>query len=606
MNLPPLDRSLTQVLPAPRRKGSLRSSVWSIACLFLPIPLVLAQEPPAASGRPARLEELSDRFQNSPTPVVQKARDLLALVDSEASAKRIPEPLAQGLRWTLETVSSNEGVDVLSLFESTRMPLEDAAIMEAARVFEDAARAAQAERAALKAQAVRDAARRCGELVRNCQATAEIDAFLPSVERFQKLTKKYPDHGATPMPASDLSPCAAVLRSLRGVIALEAAGDPLMIRDAVSQFQRDSSAAPEFVSAADFGQRDSTILAFFQHAADAARDYLAAALIQGKPYDQVSLLSGKFTDATNRYSGSAQILAPDFSNTGSRACEATWQAFGAVADASGFVASHQWSKAEGEMARARESLPHMAPEQAIALEALLQEMEPRISAAANIASRDFQAELHAKLSAVKQPSDLAAIAIDLSKRQRDLPGGEDSWIAQGLGKQISALAAAWSSEDLNLLVAGNLHGGSVEDAEFAALRERIERKILGRSIDVPELDREPFASLPVLDAIDRLQSKLAAESKWPQALLLLEAENVFKQLHGATPRNPDAIFAVRSYLAGKNLEAAGLWAEAAAAYKSVLAMPAAHTPVAAAAERLKALAKAHPAKAARPRPQTIE
>ena len=595
MSLPPPRRRRRRALPDfIRCRRSLEFLLRSVACLLLPMPWAAAADAPAESGIPISLEELSGRFQNAGAPVARKAKDLLALVDSEASAQRISEPLAEGLRWTLRHFFPTDGGDVLGLLASTRMPLEDAALMEAARSLDDAERAAQARRAALKAQAIREAAQRSGELLRHGRSVTEIDAFLRGMEHFQSLTEQHAYDSAPGAPASDFLACIALMRSLRGVIALAPADDFSTVDTAVGQFKQDAFSDLEFASLADYSTRASALLAFFQQAADAVRDDFGSALIAGKSGEPIELLSGKLVDATRRLSEVSTILVPEFANFGHRECEATSRSFTALDDIAPLIASRQWNKAGAEIASAREFIPQMAPRQAAALEALLTKLERQIADAAESAPRESEEQWRAKLGAVKQPSDLAAIATELSDRPRNSPGFEDSWGTRGLAKQLSALAAAWSSEDLNLVAEGDLQGGAGEDAGLAALRERIMREMVIRSIDAPELDLAPFADRSLGAAIEAFLSKLAAEGKWRRMLEVFKTESIFKRIHGLTPRAPREAAAVRSCLAGHSLEAAGLWTEAAAAYKSVLASVIDNGPVADAADRLKALAKEHP------------
>ena len=197
---------------------------------------------------------------------------------------------------------------------------------------------------------------------------------------------------------------------------------------------------------------------------------------------------------------------------------------------------------------------------------------------------------------MKQPSDLSAIALELSKRQSDSSNTGSASAVSTFLQQITALAAAWGAEDLNLLKSQVIPQEIPEAAGFMALRERVEREIVSRWAEIPELNQAPAANLRFADAADAVLAKLASERQWPRALRLLEAQRALRDLHGAAagPRNAETIFAVGAFLKGLSLEEAGLSTEAAAAYKSVLAAAVENTPVAEAVERLKALAREHP------------
>jgi len=194
--------------------------------------------------------------------------------------------------------------------------------------------------------------------------------------------------------------------------------------------------------------------------------------------------------------------------------------------------------------------------------------------------------------------------MDIAKRQRDSEERYDPR-SQGLSVQLSALAAAWENDDLNRLANG---GGGPEDAAsgeaLAGLREQVERDILSRTLKAPELLQSPLESQPLAPAIDALLARLTAAGDWRRALQIMESQTNLEGNRGAAPHRLEAALAVRSYLAGQNFELAELWTDAAAAYKVVLATALDGTPVKEAADRLKALAREHPAevKAARTLP----
>jgi len=254
-------------------------------CLLSPVmPLAAAPEPVAGSAASrGSLDELADRFQNTGAPVTRKAQDMLALVNAEADAQRIPDSVAQGLRWTLEHSSAGSGGNLLALLASTRMPVENSAIMEAAHSLDEAGRAAETGQEALRAQTLREAARRSAELIRGAKTTAEIDVFLQDIEHFQKLAEKPVSPRERPDSEPNLSACVTLMQSLRNLILLTPAEDPSAIDKTVAQFLNDASRQPEFAPPASYSQRMHSILAMYVKAADAARDDYAAALLKESP-----------------------------------------------------------------------------------------------------------------------------------------------------------------------------------------------------------------------------------------------------------------------------------------------------------------------------------
>ena len=87
----------------------------------------------------------------------------------------------------------------------------------------------------------------------------------------------------------------------------------------------------------------------------------------------------------------------------------------------------------------------MPANQVLAFDALLTKMERQISIEFEKASREFWKEMNDKLSAVKQPSDLAAVASELVKRASETTGGEDPWMKCGLigSYPLLPLRGAW-------------------------------------------------------------------------------------------------------------------------------------------------------------------
>jgi hypothetical protein len=493
MKAPLLRWSRLQLLPQALRKPSVYLIWGGFACLVLRIPSTVAQgAAPAeelAEGSHGRisLQGLLDRFENTAAPVVKKAHDMLTLVDAEASAQRISEPIAVGLRWTIRSLLAPEGAEPLALLDSARLPEEDSAVMEAALALDHAERAAQAKRVELKGLAIREFVQRSGELVGDATSIVEIDAFLVEIERFQTLTKKFSDDNASRAP--NLAACIALMRSLRDLIAAAPSHD----FGPEGQFMRNASVAREFAPVAAYSKRVSAILASFQQEADAVRDEFGAALLAGRSEAQISALAGNLVDATNRYSTAATALAPDLRNWGyGLIATAAYRPYLAIDNVSELIASHQWGKARAEIASARKMIPQIPSNQADAAHALLTKLERQISERMAAASRAFREELHEKIGAVKQPADLAALATDLWNRERTLPGAEDSWITHGLTKALSALAAAWGAEDLHLLAGGNQRArsleGDVDDAGLGPLRDRIEQEIVSRAIDAPDFN----------------------------------------------------------------------------------------------------------------------
>jgi hypothetical protein len=178
-------------------------------------------------------------------------------------------------------------------------------------------------------------------------------------------------------------------------------------------------------------------------------------------------------------------------------------------------------------------------------------------------ARQFRERLRHELDAVKQPSDLAPIIREFTKGRRDSEEANNPQYYQGLSMRLTALEAAWKSDDLNRLANEfSMRGGADDGAlseDLGNLRDRAEREVLSRSLNAPELLQAPLASQPLAKALESLLAKLAAGGEWRRALRIMEAQAGLEQMSGAAPRKFEAIGAVRSYLAGQNFELAELW-----------------------------------------------
>lgn len=517
------------------------------------------------------------------------------LVDSEAAAKSISEPVAQGLRLTFRNLAATPNADIHALLAGAQMPLEDEPIMKAAQSLDDAAAAARSQREALLRQVFPEVRKRSAELLRDAKSAVEIDAFLANLERVTNLAREHVDDPNAWSQFNELTNCASLMRSLRNVIAMPPASDPTRLAGALARFHASATAAPDCAPPYDVQKRISDILAPYKGAVEAAQKDLDAALIGQKPSAQITTALKAFEEASSGFS-----VAAIGANSGHREFEprgpySAINTYQALAQIAGLLELRHWSKARQSIANLRQSIRQLGSNRAAPFEELLAKWNRQVSEAADAALLHFQEQLRAKLNAVKQPADLDAVVAELEEQERAEKGEDEPKPPKGLSGELASFAAAWSAANSDRMFGRGMGENNPKAGGYGPevnnLRQRIERDILSQSLQAPELIQPPLASQPLAAAISKFCDQLGAEGQWRRALQILEG--LPERIKTANPRIVETIAPVRSYVAGQNFEHAEVWADAAKAYKSVLGAATDATLVKDATERLKALAKDH-------------
>ena len=181
---------------------------------------------------------------------------------------------------------------------------------------------------------------------------------------------------------------------------------------------------------------------------------------------------------------------------------------------------------------------------------------------------------------------------------KSIPTNEEEE-ASSLAQILNHFAAAWASGNRALMSQNYSEDGPAMRnfaAQIHALKRRIERELVARSVEAPELNQPPYLDQDPAAAIDSLADELFKRGDWRRLLKVSEA-NPFTQpprySYGATGV-VDLAAALRSLLSGENFEKAEQWSDAVASYKNVLRATDARAPVSAAADRLKDLKAKHP------------
>ena len=106
-------------------------------------------------------------------------------------------------------------------------------------------------------------------------------------------------------------------------------------------------------------------------------------------------------------------------------------------------------------------------------------------------------------------------------------------------------------------------------------------------------------------AFDTFCDDLVKKGEWRRLYDVLNARSAI-QANTGRRLDDDTLTALRSFFAAQNLELAEQWADAAQTYKLVLRSASRRAPIVPAADRLKALTKAHPEISAAARPVSPE
>ena len=546
--------------------------------------LALEPSPLPLEQVPAALEQMNkDLVEN-----LEKARKA---VDAEVAAGRLSAPAAQLLRWNLQTAISATGkVQLRTLLSSSRLPTENAAIMAVLTTLETANAQDQTRRAAILGDVTRDINARVLALLKTATKPAECESFERAAEGV--LDALQAESSASPQ-GSAITSAVFVVQRLRRLLSVEAAGRPEEIAAALLNLRSQSNPQNLSVAVEERAERASQPLL---DAITSAQDRLDEAILTRKPESAVSDALDRFADACDGYTPFESYGLRTPGRDPRPALQFYRQllqllARGAPAGAPGLDQQFE------EISSSTRALDRP---RAAKFRAFLAKLDEQATERAEKESRDRWSKLQGRLAAVTKPAELEAIAAELvawsrEPRERTRSEGAENWWQ--LSVDLAALAVAWVAPGGGFTNADRYPESPFRDPTFAAtlrtLRQRIERDVLSRHLRAPELNAPPLVSLEIDPALDALADELAAKGEWRRLLSLLESRvNLLAARGRGAP--DDAITALRAFFAAQNLESAEQWADAAQTYKEVLRSSIPRAPTAAAAEKLKALTKAHP------------
>jgi len=564
-----------------------------ISALSLFSPHLLAQAAGAAPAPPTDFEKIVAEFKKQDDDLRKSSDDLRALIEAELAAKRLDPNAAQSMLWSLRANIATGFVDLRALAAARiTMQIPNETVAAAAQKLDALTNQIQGDRVKLRDEALEAARKRAVQVARTAQQSAEIDPLVGAVESLQ--TTLGPRVGNGFQVNGELGPVIVLLRNMQAALAASEGSDPKLVGIALGRLAPANNNDTFGWTAVDAQKRITGFLKPYAEAVASAQTALDQALLAGQPVKNLAASLARLETAE----GNLQAAHPIGFAAGDGSALTNYRTLVGLARA---VEEHDAAYLKMNLANARHGLVSLGAERANDFDHLFVQWEKQLNIIPGPGTAGPHSAWSERLATVKSPEDLEAIALDLQHAERETNNERDPNFPRGLDGQLNALAAAWSSHNPTLIMAGNPgydsgSSGGIYSQQINHLRERIERDVLSHTLHAPELLKPPLADQPLNTAVDALAQNLSDAHEWRRLLTLLEQRAIrLPGQESATTAPDDAVTAVRSYLAGQNFELAEQWSDAIVAYKTVLSSAAELGPIKDAAERLKVLIKEHPA-----------
>jgi hypothetical protein len=543
-------------------------------------------------------------LESAPAKIARLERDLTekidavrTVLDKEVAEKRITEPAAQPLRWSLRTAAiAFSGTDIRSVIATARVPFENQAVANACKELEATFLKIQAEYADFQKAALADARKRAMEMIKTAQQAEQITTLIEQIEGAQTVLLRRFAGVPGGDPNNTLAGILFALGNLRRLVEAEATGNLRVLSMALgaqTTFGTDSQGIQ-----AEMKLRLVRARAPYLEKVEKTQADLDAALEARISSDELPKKLSAYSEAVEQ----ASELRISGESIYIRDIQGTLTTYRSLFSILAAMEARDFASALQQMRNLRSS--SSPPPKIIAL---LRTWEEQAHAQQARFFKERIESWRARIGNIKGPDDLGQLAGEVSQTERMAANqerrAEDEPFPFGLGENLISLAAAWRTANPMLVRedrARELAGArsDVFGIAVTALRRRIERDVIGRVLKDPELSQPPLAEMEPQAAFEALGDQLAAKKEWRRLLELRQAWlSPGPEFYG---RGDELTSALRAYLAGENFELAEQWTDAASAYKQVLLCTAKRAPVADAAERLKAIKKEHPEAAAAP------
>ena len=444
--------------------------------------------------------------------LMKKVDALCTLIDTEAMAKRLPEPVAQSLRWNLHNFSAAAQPNIRIALGVTRLPLEDAQIMDGIEKLEADWTANERERTTQIVAGVREAQLRLEEVTKTAGPASDIDSLIAVTDQLQTEAQKHSPAVAGPVQASSLCTYVGYLQALRRVIALGPQSDEYTVSAVLFDFQNvGNNSARDAVDRGAVRRRIEQALTPFQKAEEDAQQALDEALQQNKSAAVLLAALVRFEDASTKNRQAREGLYLGANPPTPADVAAIHDAYRNLVETAGAMESGDFHRAHAAIDHLQGTgLKPLGAARAVTFDALLAEWRktidehgggasevpsPDLSKAREALTRQREA-LSRQLAGIKTPIDLEAFAAGLSANSGEARGEPEDGALRNLSAQLTGLATAWMSANPDFLRQVSFEpSASPFSVPLDDLRTRILRDVLARSIGAPELNAPPLADL---------------------------------------------------------------------------------------------------------------
>jgi hypothetical protein len=577
----------------------------SLALILCRPPFASAQDTSvAATPGAVTLEQLPERLQNLDDEIARKLDEVRALVESEVAAKHITEPIAQSLRWSLRTTATvGSAVDVRGIVSTMRVPTDNSALTQAVKELETTYAAAQTRRTATANDVAREIRRRVSEVIRTAAKPEDLQPLEAALAAANEALRRRTSLSGTEAMTAFTS-AEQMMRDLRRLVEAETVGKPTPLGQAINQIRNDYRYGRDTAYESEVQARIDRVTQPFIAAAENGENEIARAITERKPSAEINAALTRFEDAAERLAQLSVGPSPASGQRDMRQIASNYRTLAKAIDGLGDAGDES---VQTRLSEAKNAARQLGPKRSETIDLVITKLESQIAEAAAAMASERSEKLLPRIAAVKQPADLDAIVADVQRWSASMPRSNsserESW--NKLATQLATLRAAWATSSPTLLqqdryaeseVPRTAYGG-----EVAALRKRIEREILSRILEAPELNAPPLAVRPLETAVETLCDDLVKNGDWRRLYDVLSARSAVRT-NADRRSDDDTLTALRSFFTAQNLELAEQWADAVRTYKLVLRSASRWAPIKPAADRLKVLTKEHPEIAAAPAP----
>ena len=563
------------------------ASLAAIVILCGEIPATFAAEVTLTVADDAiPLEKIADVLKQIKNDYDKQAAAFVAVVDAELAAKRIGENLAK----LLSSLARNERYyhEV-----SMNIPKSNATLSAAIKELEAASRLSNLRRSSAMNGVVKHLRQQARDFMPGKPKPEEITSFIRAIQEFREL-----------MPPNDgtFTQTQAVCENI------------IAIMGALKQVTDDGTPDPAISAAADalrgstyrgdvFTQEETKeyLVRFFElmrKAVEGSANEIDALIEARKPVQEISAAVENYALAKRRLN---QLTGDETALHGASDPAVFYRLFLGVLKS---VEGGDFEEANRGLKNCADWNLQLDASRRADREQMINKLQKEITEKSAKLREQWMADISARMAAVKEPADISELMSGIEKwsRQMRAPdgrGGDAEEINQ-LMEPLRELQERWSNNSpveiaqrVQRLSANRRQSPVAFQKEFAALRNRVTCIIYASKYKIPELTTAPYADKDPEAAIEALCDDFSKRGEWRRLLDILQTR-ALAAARGSVPKEDETITAIRSYLVGKNLELAEQWADAVQAYKSVLRSPVPRAPIQAAADSIKAIAKAHP------------